>query len=106
VVRFETPIRGEDLENSLNLWLCLVGVRPAVVKKSFHCVTVLLSMISITLSSRLEVDSNGLVEKSSSPEQRSFNRTYSSLSGCSQLNLSIITDIVTRGLPIIHWQSE
>ena len=32
-----TKIRGEDLENSLNLLLCLVGVRPAVVKEFLHC---------------------------------------------------------------------
>ena len=52
VVRKVTRIRGEDLENNLNLLLCLVGVRPAVVKEFLHCVAVLVSMISITSSNR------------------------------------------------------
>jgi len=52
VVRLETPIRGEDLENSPDPLLCLVGVLPAVVKEFFHCVTVLLSIISIPSSNK------------------------------------------------------
>ena len=33
------PIRGEDLEDNLNLFFRLAGVHPAVVKEFLHCVT-------------------------------------------------------------------
>ena len=49
VVRSETPIRGEDLVNKLNLFLCLVGVRPAAVKEFFYCFAALVSMINTSI---------------------------------------------------------
>ena len=52
MVRSETQLRGDNLENSPNPLLCLVGVLPAIIKEFFHCVTVLLPMISIPSSDK------------------------------------------------------